>query len=78
MRLLGSLPGIVETEDREIFLNLRGRELSGSGFAIALNEVFVDSSGIPRGRMNAEEDKAIRSLDLLFKNAEDKPLLLLK
>ena len=74
----GFRPGIVKTEGRKIFFDFRGRELSSSGFAIAFNEVFVDGSGIPRGRMNAEEDKAIRNLDLLFKNAEDKPLLLLK
>jgi hypothetical protein len=75
---IGFLPGIIETEGRKIFLDFRGRELSSSEFAIALNKVFVDGSGIPRGRMSVEEDKAIRSLDLLFKNAEDNPLLLLK
>jgi hypothetical protein len=75
---VGFLPVIVETEGRKIFLDFRGRERSSSGFVIALNVVFVDFSGIPRGRMDTEEDKAIRSLDLLFKNAENEPLLLLK
>ena len=75
---IGFLPAIIETEGREVFLDFGSRELSSSGFAVTLNKIFVNGSGIPRRRMDTKEDKAIRSLDLLFENAENKTLLLLK
>jgi hypothetical protein len=65
---VGFLPGIIETKGRKIFLDYRGRKLSSSRLAITLNEVFVDSSSISRSGMDTEEDSAIRSKDLLFKD----------
>ena len=50
--------------------SFRGRKLSSIGYAIVLKEVFADGSGISR-RMDTEGDNAIRSLDLLFKDAEN-------
>jgi hypothetical protein len=75
---IGFLPVIIEAEGREVFLDFRSRELSSSGFAVTLNKIFVNGSGIPRRRMDTKEDKAIRSLDFLFQDAENEALLLLK
>jgi hypothetical protein len=75
---IGFLPVIIETEGREVFLDIGSRELSSSGFDVTLNKIFVNGSGIPRRRMDMKEDKAIRSLDFLFQDAENEALLLLK
>jgi hypothetical protein len=56
----GFLPRIIETEGRKILLDFRGRKLSSSRLAITLNEVLVDGSGIPRSRMDTEENSAIK------------------
>jgi hypothetical protein len=54
---IGFLPVIAEMKGREVFLNFRSRKLSSSGFAVPLNKIFVNSSGIPRRRMDTKEDR---------------------
>jgi hypothetical protein len=46
-----------------------------SRLGVTLNKVGVDGSGIPSNGMGRDEDSAIRSKDLLFKNTEHETLL---
>ena len=72
------LPSGIKAEGAQAFLEFRGSKKSSRGFTIAMDHARVNSSGITGGRMNANENKAIRSSDGVFKNTESISLLLSK
>ena len=49
--------------------------MSSSGFAITLDKLGVDLSGITSFGMDSDEDNTIRGEDLLLQDTEDKSLL---
>ncbi len=72
---VGFLPGIIETEGREILFDFRSSKLSSSRCAVTLNKRTIDCSGITSVGMCADKDNTIRGEDLLLQDTEDESLL---